>query len=267
MKKMKWIIPVVVVLLVVVLWLTGLIPKQIARIAGTSYVKEHFPEMELEYKGVEWADVYGDYLISFEDKDGNKYSCVIGPTLFPTSLGQGLFAIEDYYAENYVEPEAGGTAAEDVFDIAVSYANHNDSPFLGGLNADKMSISSVRHLPIYKFDTLSELEQFKQSADGFTYDKGYDEVPSFNDTVAKYDESFFAENSLMLVYVAANNSTHRYGVNSVFCDGTAFCIHVEQTNNPESVDTAMSGWFITVAVLDSMIENCTEFDADLNNIE
>lgn len=71
----------------------------------------------------------------------------------------------------------------------------------------------------------------------------------------------------MLVYVAANNVTHRYGVNSVFCNGTVFCIHVEQTNNPESVDTAMSGWFIIVAVPDSMIKNCTEFDADLNNYE
>jgi len=166
-----------------------------------------------------------------------------------------------------VNAHLGLTSTENAFDFDVSYANHNDSQFLGGLNADKMSISSVRHLPIYKFDTLSELEQFKKSADGFTYDKGYDEVPSFNDAVAKYDESFFAENSLMLVYVAANNSTHRYGVNSVFCDGTAFYIHVEQTNNPESVDTAMSGWFITVAVPDSMIRNCTEFDAALNNYE
>ena len=161
----------------------------------------------------------------------------------------------------------GLTSTAKAFDFDVSYANYNDNQFLGGLNADKMSISSVRHLPIYKFDTLSELEQFKQSADGFTYDKGYNEVPSFNDTVAKYDESFFSENSLMLVYVAANNATHRYGVNSVFCDGTAFCIHIEQTNNPESVDTAMSGWFVTVAVPDSMIKNCTEFDADLNHYE
>lgn len=158
MKKKIWLIPVALIVLIAVLWLTGLIPKQIARIAGTNYVKEHFPKMELEYKGVEWADVYGDYLISFEDKDGNKYSCVIGPALFPTSLGQGLFEIQSNYAENYNKPIAGGTIADEAFDIAVSYANYNDSLFLGGLNAGKMSISSVRHLPIYKFDTLSELE-------------------------------------------------------------------------------------------------------------
>ena len=51
----------------------------------------------------------------------------------------------------------------------------------------------------------------------------------------------------------------------MFCDGDSFCIHVEQTNNPEVVTEDMAGWFVTVAVPDSMVENCTEFDADLNN--
>ena len=161
--------------------------------------------------------------------------------------------------------QIGGTSADETFDIAVSYANYAE--IIGGLNADKMVISSVCHLPIWKFDTLVELEQFKQINNKFTFDGGYDEIPSFNDTVAKYDEAFFEENSLMLVYVSANSGSYRYGVNSVFCDGTSFCIHVEQTNNPEVGTMDMAGWFITVAVPDSMIENCTEFDADLNNIE
>ena len=101
MKKKMWLVPVAVIAIIAVLWVTGLIPKQIARVAGTNYVKEHFPQMQLECTGVEWADVYGDYLISFKDKDGNTYSCVVGPSVFPISLGQGLFGIEEYYAENY----------------------------------------------------------------------------------------------------------------------------------------------------------------------
>ena len=104
MKNKKWIIPGVLIAILAVLWLTGLIPKQIARIAGTSYVKMHFPEMRLECVGVEYADVYGDYLISFEDKHGKAYSCVIGPEFFPVCLGQGLFAIEsDYVSCNDAE--------------------------------------------------------------------------------------------------------------------------------------------------------------------
>jgi len=101
MKKKKWLIPIVIIGVIIVLWFTGIIPKQIAKISGTTYVNEHFPEMQLECVGVEYADVFGDYLIEFKEKDGNTYSCVIGPSLFPCSLGQGLFEIQEYYAENY----------------------------------------------------------------------------------------------------------------------------------------------------------------------
>ena len=101
MKKKKWLIPIVIIGVIIVLWFTGIIPMQIAKISGTTYVNEHFPEMQLECVGVEYADVFGDYLIEFKDKDGNTYSCVIGPSLFPCSLGQGLFEIQEYYAENY----------------------------------------------------------------------------------------------------------------------------------------------------------------------
>ena len=167
------------------------------------------------------------------------------------------------YGETKDKVQPAGTLAEEAFDITISYANYAE--ISGGLNADKMSVSSVCHLPIWKFDTLKEVEQFKQLNDKFTFDSGYDEISSFNDTVAKYDATFFEENSLMLVYVAANSGSYRYGVNSVFCDNASFCIHIEQTNNPEVGTTDMAGWFITVAVPDSMVENCTEFDADLNN--
>ena len=100
MKK-KWIIAAVVIFLIGAMWLGGLIPKQIARIAGTAYVTEYFPEMELECTGVEWANVYGSYLITFSDGADKTYSCVIGPQMFPVSLGQGLFAIESDYSGNY----------------------------------------------------------------------------------------------------------------------------------------------------------------------
>lgn len=159
----------------------------------------------------------------------------------------------------------GGTPVDESFDIAISYAGWHEGDFVGGLNAKKMAISSVKHLPIYKFDTLSDITNFKQLRDSFTFDQGYDEIPSFNETLAKYDESFFEENSLMVVYVPANSGSYRYGVNSIFCNETAFCVHIEQTNNPEICTQDMSGWFISVAVPDSMIEDCTEFDADLDN--
>lgn len=125
-----------------------------------------------------------------------------------------------------------------------------------------MAISSVKHLPIYKFDTMAELENFKHSfGETHDMDSSYSEIPSFNDNTAEYDEAFFEQNTLMLVFVGANSGSYRFGVREVYCSKDAFCINVEQTNSPDIVTEDMAGWFITVAVPDSMIESCTEFDA------
>ena len=98
-KKAKRIIPLIILGVIAILWCSGAIPKQIARIAGTYYVRTHFPEMQLSCTGVKWAEAYGDYLISFKALDGSEYGCVIGPAYFPVSIGQGRFAIESDYAE------------------------------------------------------------------------------------------------------------------------------------------------------------------------
>lgn len=100
-KKRLLIIIAIVVLLIIALWFGGIIPKQIGKIYGTSYMKEKFPKMELEYVGIEWNKYYGDYIITFKDKENQNYSCAIGPKYLPISLGQGVFAIEEKYKEKY----------------------------------------------------------------------------------------------------------------------------------------------------------------------
>ena len=163
---------------------------------------------------------------------------------------------------------SGTTRTKEELDVAVSYANWTDTQelYFGALNRDKLAISSVKHLPIYKFDTPKDLEQFKLNfGEILTMDHGYDEVPSFHETTAQYDEAFFEKNTLMLVYVATNSGSLRFDVSSMYCDDTSLCIHVKQTNNPEVVTEDMAGWFITVAVPDDMVERCDEFDADFNN--
>lgn len=101
MKNRRCLICVVTVTVIVVLWISGIIPMQIAKIAGTSHVRNHFPEMELKCIGVEYAAVFGDYLIAFKDKNGKIYSCVIGPELLPVSIGQGYEVILGVYEENF----------------------------------------------------------------------------------------------------------------------------------------------------------------------
>jgi len=149
-------------------------------------------------------------------------------------------------------------------DTTVSRVSSSEVLDSGALNEDRMTISSVLHFPIYKFDTLEELTQFKDSLD---YPEmlsfAYDEVPPFNEVTAKYDEAFFSENTLLLVYVVASTGTYRFAVDTITGDGTGLCVHIAETTHAEVVTADMAGWFITVAVPDSAAATYTEFDAVL----
>lgn len=102
MKKKKIVIIAIIILILATgLWFGGLIPRQIGKFLGKKYMSEKFPEMQLEYVKIEWNKYYGDYIITFKDKDNQSYGCVIGPKYFPVSIGQGIYAIEEIYKEKY----------------------------------------------------------------------------------------------------------------------------------------------------------------------
>jgi hypothetical protein len=159
--------------------------------------------------------------------------------------------------------QPGGTDVHDVFDIRISWANwlEGTTVYEGCLNFNKMAISSVHHIPLHKFGSRSELDAFKaRFGEDNSFDYGYN-GKSFNENTADYDDAFFGENDLFLVYVDANSGSLQFDVNSIFNDGNSFCIYVNQTNNPEVVTDDMAGWFITVAVPKTATEQCTAFDA------
>lgn len=171
------------------------------------------------------------------------------------------FDVKDGFLVDTIQP--GGTDVHDAFDIRISWANWLDGTtvYEGCLNFDKMAISSVHHIPLHKFSSRSELDAFKaRFGEDNSFDYGYN-GKSFNENSADYDDAFFDENNLFLVYVDANSGSLQFDVNSIFNDGNSFCIYVNQTNNPEVVTDDMAGWFITVAVPKSATENCTAFDA------
>ncbi len=149
----------------------------------------------------------------------------------------------------------------------VAYANWTEGGMMRDcLNVEKMIISSVRHLPVYKLDTLEDLTRFKESyKDILTLDQGYDEVLSFNEVTASYDNSFFADHTLVLAYVEASSGSFRYAIQDVTYGDSTFCLDVVQTNHPEIGTTDMAGWFVIAEVLDSDIADIAKFDATLQH--
>ena len=163
-------------------------------------------------------------------------------------------------------PSGGADAAPETTVSWVGYSG-DFQLYAKALNSDQMAISSVQHLPIYRLDTAEDFAQFQLDFGAFlSLDASYDEMPSFQEATAPYDDAFFAENTLMAIYVPADSGSWRYGVDQVFCDGTSFCVHVKRTDSADVGTADMAGWLVTVAVQDSAIAGCTEFDADLDNL-
>lgn len=103
-KRKNVIIAVIfIVLVVLILWVIGIIPKQIAKISSTIYLKNNFPKMQLKYESIEWNPYFGDYIIVFRDEDNKTHGFCIGPKYFPINLGQGIFAFTENYREKYEE--------------------------------------------------------------------------------------------------------------------------------------------------------------------
>lgn len=87
MKKNKIIIGnILVIMLIIVLWLTGVIPQMIGKQAAINYVKENHIEIDLTYKSIEYSTAYGDYIATFLDEAGNAYNFRLNSKYFPTSV-------------------------------------------------------------------------------------------------------------------------------------------------------------------------------------
>lgn len=156
------------------------------------------------------------------------------------------------------------------FTAAVSWANYAEDSALyaTSLNRDQMYQSSIRHLPVWQVNNTTELAGWKETFGGIlTLNHGYDEVPSFSAVTAEMDESFFRQQRALLVYVPSNSCSYRYMINSIALYGQQLCVHVQQANDPEAVDSAMAGWLMTVTIPKEMLEGITVFDADLNNLQ
>lgn len=122
------------------------------------------------------------------------------------------------------------------------------------LNSDKMDDREVRHSPIFKMSTAQEFEQFKTDFSDII------SAPFINAT-AKYDDSFFKSNSLLIVYVRAGSSVYKYTVTDTTFENETVCVYIDQLNDEGTHTCDMAYWLVTVAIPNDIIENCKYFDA------
>ena len=100
-KKIIIITIILIILIIIGLWIGGIIPKCIAKIAATIYLKNNFPKKQFEYTGIEWSSAFDGYSIKFKDEKGKEVGFIMNNKYFPINVGQGIFAIEEDYRKEF----------------------------------------------------------------------------------------------------------------------------------------------------------------------
>ena len=159
---------------------------------------------------------------------------------------------------------------KDQYGNTVSYVGWSDDVTIpdGALNSELLQNDTSGHLPIFKLDTLKDLEEFKIKYESIlSMDQSYDNVLSFDGVLNKSQwnrEDFYNDNSLLLIYVPSPSGSLRFGVRDVVTEGDSICIYVEQKNDPEIFTEDMAGWLILVELDDEEANGYTSFDAVFN---
>lgn len=146
----------------------------------------------------------------------------------------------------------------------ISYAGYSEDPRIYEETLDPYAFvkSSVICLPVYRLDTYEDLQEFRRTfEDVFVFDSALDEMPSFDETMAAYDDAFFEEHTVILAYMVASSGAYRYAFRDVRIEEDMLILEIGQLNDPEVVTEDMQGWLFDAAVLDKEIEDITKIEA------
>lgn len=150
-----------------------------------------------------------------------------------------------------------------LFDIssAMSYSMFDENKIkLSAINADKMNDEEVTHLPVFKFDTAEEFNAFLSEFDK-EFDSGYSNADDFREKMKEYDDAYFEDKSVILVYFKTGSSNVSYNVESVYFDGETFCLNFRQSTSGDGGLAVMSSWMTAVGVEKSFTADCSYYDA------
>ena len=223
-----------------------------------NYIEKRFfrPQYSAEY-----IEELAPYLIP-----GNK-AIVENEQQYAAELLKNCWAsaaayIDDRNAGTYNPP----APINQIFDNRLSWAGFDGSAvlFVKALNRNQMQTSHTQYLPTFVFQSKDQLDNFiSDTCKNLAINQSLDEVPAFTETAASYDEKFFEENSLILVYVTSENRSSRYSATGFHCDGTSFTLKVGETAKLDNGNSERGGWFVTVVVSNRLIDGCSQFTAYL----
>lgn len=138
----------------------------------------------------------------------------------------------------------------------VNYAENGASVLSENSEVPVYSDNDSSELLYALFETKSGFESFcNKTSDVFSYNQSYDEVPSFNDLKSMYDENFFKNNHLIIVYLPEGSGSVRHKTESVsVVDGRKLHIAIGRVS-PQIGTMDMAGWFALIEIPRNELKN------------
>ena len=73
-------------ILIVLMWISGVIPRYIAKATAIKYVEENYSHLNLEFNKIDYSKSHGSYFAVFKDLGGSIYSFQLETKYFPTLI-------------------------------------------------------------------------------------------------------------------------------------------------------------------------------------
>lgn len=196
---------------------------------------------------------YGETKI-INSPDGTKYTLV-----FPDK--------EPSFSRTCVGGTSGYVSSYESALTASDYFGDIDPLFTSSLNAYEMYKDKLNHLPIRKIESYEELESFiGKYRNKLALTERTNDHRSFEETVEKYNEEFFENNLLFLVYVQSKNKhTSFFNIDSVYNDGESLCVNLTEKSY-SAEEGEKSGYIAVIATSKKDVGPCKSFDAILDTV-
>ena len=125
-------------------------------------------------------------------------------------------------------------------------------------NREKMVQSAIQHEPIVKVTSRAQLDSLRDDLAG-----ELDLESDFDDAIVKYDDSFFEQNTLFVIYTVAFQKGHSYMIDHVRRTGSALSAALVLMDQ-EDARTVYSGWMILLAISNDQLLGVEEYSAFIN---
>ncbi len=123
-----------------------------------------------------------------------------------------------------------------------------DADIWSDVALNSASLHEDNVLPVMQVNSVAELNTFRAhlTTNGLTATGKYSEIGSFDEAVASYNDAFFADKTLLLVYVTESSGSIRHQFTGFGKDGNTTVVQIQSVSEGDTHTEDMAGWLALI---------------------